>query len=97
VQPKATLLWAGQVIPTVGVSGEGAENEKKVAVQLKHFRNLVDENASKVRRHALAKGANAKMLYGESTSRVLLCWARRTCGSERSSMQFGGCWASTST
>ena len=38
-----------QVIPTVGVSGDGAEGEKKVAVQLKHFRNLVDENASKVR------------------------------------------------
>lgn len=37
-----------QVVPTVGVGGEGAEGEKKVAAQLKHFRNLVDEQASKV-------------------------------------------------
>ena len=46
VRPVAVLM---QVIPTVGVSGDGAEGEKKVATQLKHFRNLVDENASKVR------------------------------------------------
>lgn len=37
-----------QVIPTVGVGGEGAEGEKKLTAQLKHFRNLVDEQASKV-------------------------------------------------
>ena len=42
-------VGSAQVIPTVGVSGTGAESEKKVAAQLKHFRNLVDEKASKVR------------------------------------------------
>jgi len=56
------------VIPTVGVSGEGAENEKKVAVQLKHFRNLVDENASKVRLHTKPEEANARILCGDSAS-----------------------------
>ena len=69
----------GQVIPTVGVSGEGAENEKKVAVQLKHFRNLVDENASKVWRLVQAKQPNARMLHGEGSIPVLVCWGQRAC------------------
>lgn len=37
-----------KVVPTVGGSAEGGEGEKQRAAMLKHFRNLVDENASKV-------------------------------------------------
>lgn len=43
-----------QVIPTVGVEGENGE--KNLRSMLKHFRNLVDENASKANFLAAFKG-----------------------------------------
>jgi hypothetical protein len=36
-----------QVVPTVGMGGD--DGEKKNATMLKHFRNLMDETASKQR------------------------------------------------
>ena len=40
-----TAKYSKQVIPTVGVDGENADRNKRA--MLKHFRNLVDETASK--------------------------------------------------
>lgn len=47
-------LSGTQVIPTVGVEGENAE--RNLRSMLKHFRNLVDENASKATFLAAFKG-----------------------------------------
>ena len=49
---------AAQIIPTVGI-GKDDDGGKAAASQLKHFRNLVDETASKARFLSTFKGSGS--------------------------------------
>ena len=63
IDPAALLLL--QIIPTVGI-GKDDDDGKAAASQLKHFRNLVNETASKARFLSSFKGGPSKQGSGLS-------------------------------